>query len=56
MARDDEQTNVRIPSDLKEWLLSQALKTRRSLTAEVVVALEEYRAKHLAKEAKRAAS
>lgn len=40
MARTDEQTNVRLPVELKEWLKTRAAKSRRSLTAEVVLLLE----------------
>ena len=40
MAHSDVQTNVRLPWELKQWLLEQAEKSRRSLTAEVVMHLE----------------
>lgn len=43
MARRDEQTNVRIPQDLKEWLKAQAAAARRSVTAELVMRLEQSR-------------
>ncbi|WP_312836414.1 Arc family DNA-binding protein [Comamonas sp.] len=43
MARNDEQTNVRLPVELKEWLKTQALTARRSVTAELVLRLEESR-------------
>lgn len=44
MAHGDVQTNVRLPSELKQWLREQAEKARRSLTAEVVLHLEAGRA------------
>lgn len=44
MAHSDVQTNVRLPWELKQWLLEQAKKSRRSLTAEVVLHLEAARA------------
>lgn len=43
MARADEQTNVRLPRDLKEWLLVRASENRRSLTSEIVSRLEQTR-------------
>ncbi len=43
MARSDEQTNVRLPKDLKDWLVAQAELQRRSLTSEIVMRLEESR-------------
>lgn len=43
MARTDEQTNVRLPADLKEWLQARAAKARRSLTAELILLLENTR-------------
>lgn len=46
MARDDQQMNFRIPSELKDWLVRQAEKSRRTLTAELIVAIEEYRARN----------
>lgn len=46
-----DQTNVRIPPDLKAWLQQQANEARRTLTAELILALEAYRA---AKERERA--
>lgn len=39
-APSDVQTNVRLPTELKQWLQEQAKKSRRSLTAEVVLHLE----------------
>lgn len=39
------QTNFRIPAELKDWLQLQAHAARRTLTAELIIALEEYRAK-----------
>ncbi|MDP3164391.1 MAG: Arc family DNA-binding protein [Hydrogenophaga sp.] len=43
MAQRDEQTNVRLPKDLKEWLVHQASNSRRSLTSEVTFRLEDSR-------------
>ena len=43
MARDDRQTNVRLPDELKTWLLEKAGENRRSLTSEVIVRLESTR-------------
>lgn len=40
MARIDPQTNVRLPADLKDWLKARAVASRRSLTAEVILLLE----------------
>ena len=40
MARSDKQTNVRLPDELKKWLLERAGDNRRSLTNEVLVRLE----------------
>jgi predicted transcriptional regulator len=40
------QTNFRLPVDLKNWFQQQANRTRRTLTAELIVALEEYRDRH----------
>ncbi|VTU37157.1 Arc family DNA-binding protein [Variovorax sp. PBL-E5] len=44
MARNDEQANLRLPKDLKDWLVQQASVNRRSLTSEVIVRLEASRA------------
>lgn len=44
MAPSEVQTNVRLPAELKQWLKEQAQKSRRSLTAEVVLHLEAARA------------
>ncbi len=44
MARSDEQTNLRLPSELKAWLQQQAEAAKRSLTAEVVVRLQQSKA------------
>lgn len=43
MARQDEQTNVRLPAELKDWLKAQAAAARRSVTAELILRLEESR-------------
>lgn len=48
MARSDEQTNVRLPKDLKDWLLASANAQRRSLTNEIVIRLQESRAREAA--------
>ena len=40
MAPSEVQTNVRLPAELKRWLKEQAQRSRRSLTAEVVLHLE----------------
>jgi len=45
MARSDAQTNVRLPMELKEWLVKQAEAQRRSLTNEIILRLEESRAR-----------
>lgn len=43
MARHDEQTNVRLPAELKEWLKVKATEARRSVTAQLIVILEQQR-------------
>lgn len=43
MAPSEVQTNLRLPVKLKGWLQEQAESARRSLTAEVVLRLEESR-------------
>lgn len=40
MAQSDEQTNVRIPADLKAQLKEEALANNRSLGAEIVTRLQ----------------
>ena len=50
MAETDEQTNLRIPKDLKDWLKQQAEQARRSVTAEIVTRLEQSRAKQQAQD------
>ena len=40
MAQSDVQTNLKFPPELKKWLQEEAIKARRSLTAEVVLRLE----------------
>ncbi|WP_288254201.1 Arc family DNA-binding protein [uncultured Hydrogenophaga sp.] len=52
MARGDEQTNVRLPKDLKDWLAQQATQNHRSLTAEICHLLEECRQRQLAAQKK----
>ncbi|QPS09657.1 MULTISPECIES: Arc family DNA-binding protein [Delftia] len=54
MAPSEVQTNLRLPVELKSWLQEQAESARRSLTAEVVLRLEESRKKQ--QEAKGAAA
>lgn len=44
MSNNDLQTNIRLPTELKQWLKDQAQKAHRSLTAEVVLRLEAARA------------
>ncbi len=41
MARTDQQLNLRLPAELKDWLRSQAERNKRSLTAEAVVILQQ---------------
>ena len=41
MARTDPQVNLRMPADLKDRLDAAAAENKRSLTAEIVAALEE---------------
>ena len=48
MARNDRQTNVRLPKELKSWLCQTAKAARRSLTAEMVHRLQESRERQLA--------
>lgn len=45
------QVNFRIPTDLKEWLEAQKEKNRRSLTAEIVIAVMERKERVEQKEA-----
>lgn len=40
MAQSEEQTNIRLPVELKKWLQEKSKAARRSLTAEVVLRLE----------------
>lgn len=40
MAQSEEQTNIRLPVELKRWLQEQSKAARRSFTAEVVLRLE----------------
>lgn len=41
--RDDEQINVRIPPDLRDWLRQQKERNRSSLSSEVTRAIAERR-------------
>lgn len=43
MTKQDEQTNVRLPAELKTWLKAQASAAKRSVTAELVFRLEQSR-------------
>ncbi|CAN7705507.1 Arc family DNA-binding protein [Acidovorax sp. LjRoot66] len=52
MAQSDEQTNMRMPVDLKAWLKEEAQKSRRSFASEVVHRLDESRLRQVKKEAK----
>lgn len=52
MGRSDEQTNVRLPKELKEWLVLQAALNRRSLTAEICHLLEDCRQRQQAAQKK----
>lgn len=40
MSRTNIQTNLRLPADLKEWLMHQAEARRRSFSNEVITRLE----------------
>jgi len=40
MAREDPQTNIRLPAELKERLMDAAKKANRTFGAEVVMRLE----------------
>ena len=40
MSREDSHFRLRIPPDLKERVAGQARTNRRSITAEIIVALE----------------
>lgn len=50
MAPSDAQTNIRLPTGLKQWLQDQARAARRSLTQEMVLRLEQSRAQQLLKD------
>lgn len=39
--RTDVQVNFRLPHELRAWLETQRVKNRRSLTAEIVIAIQE---------------
>lgn len=54
MARSDEQTNVRLPAHLKDWLKAKASEARRSVTAELIFRLEESRKSEEAQHEKQA--
>lgn len=45
MPTPSEQTNLRLPADLKQWLAAQAQANHRSLNGEVVYRLQESRRK-----------
>ena len=54
MARSDEQTNLRFPKELKDWLRQQAVDNKRSLNSEVIVLLQQLQRKSKAREDARA--
>lgn len=43
--KDMKMMNIRVPSDLKEWLQTKADENHRSLNAEIVVLMEQTRKK-----------
>lgn len=43
MAKQDDQLNVRVPHDLKEWLRAQAAKEERSMNFLAVKLMEQGR-------------
>lgn len=45
-----EQTNIRLPRGIKNWLKDEAKRNRRSYSAEVAIRLEESRRKQEQKE------
>jgi predicted transcriptional regulator len=47
------QVNFRIPGDLRDWLKQRASAMRRTVTAELIVAIEEHRDRIEAQKAKR---
>lgn len=47
--RSGSQTNLRMPKELKQWLLERAGENRRSLTSEVVMRLEASRKAEVSK-------
>ncbi|WP_447896738.1 Arc family DNA-binding protein [Stenotrophomonas acidaminiphila] len=49
--RTDVQVNFRLPHDLRTWLEAQKEKNRRSLTAEIVIAIQERKERAEQKEA-----
>lgn len=53
--RTDVQVNFRLPHDLRGWLDTQMKKNRRSLTAEIVIAVEERKQRVEQQEVKEAA-
>ncbi len=52
MARSDEQTNIRLPAELKAWIRVKAAEAKRSLNSEILVRLEESRKRQEATDAK----
>jgi len=44
-------TPVRLPDELRIWLKHQSVDSRRSLTAEIIIRLEESRQQQLKREA-----
>lgn len=54
MVRSEEQTNMRLPTELKEWLKQKAATNFRSVTGEIVARLEQSRKAEEAQHAKQA--
>lgn len=41
MSREDPQINLRVPPEVKQWLIRKAAENMRSLNAEAVLAIKE---------------
>lgn len=41
MSRSDPQVNIRIPADIREWLIAQSRENGSSQTSEVIRAIRE---------------
>lgn len=52
MARSDEQTNIRLPAELKAWIRNKAAEAKRSLNSEILLRLEQSRQQQEAADAK----